>query len=53
MNCHVNQDICIKCGLCESLAPNFFKVDNIGKYNFILLEILDNNKIDEKSIHLI
>ncbi len=47
MICYVNQLICIKCGLCESLNCNIFKKDNSGDYRFIL------PLIDDKTINII
>lgn len=39
MNAFVDRDACIGCGICESVCPEVFQMDNEGKAKVIVGEI--------------
>lgn len=46
MRAHVDKDLCIGCGLCESICPKVFKMDDDGKAEALEVE-LDASAVGE------
>ena len=47
MKAHVNQDTCIGCGLCPSICPDVFTLqDDTGKATAYVEEVPDNIRDD-------
>jgi ferredoxin len=46
MRVSIEKDGCIGCGLCESICPNVFRMDNEGKAEVIASEVGKENEAD-------
>ncbi|OPF52971.1 ferredoxin [Clostridium baratii] len=44
MKAHVDKDTCIGCGLCPSIAPEVFDMDDDGKAKEIVDEVAEENQ---------
>lgn len=44
MKAYVDRDACISCGLCESLCPDVFKLDDEGISVVIVDEVPEDSK---------
>ena len=44
MKANVDKDTCIGCGLCPTIAPEVFDMDDDGKAYTILEEVPENSK---------
>ncbi|AIY84430.1 MULTISPECIES: ferredoxin [Clostridium] len=44
MKAHVDKDTCIGCGLCPSIAPEVFDMDDDGKAKEIVDEVAEGNQ---------
>lgn len=44
MKAAVDKDTCIGCGLCPTIAPEVFDMDDDGKAHTIVDEVPDNSK---------
>ncbi|MEW8955531.1 ferredoxin [Clostridium sp.] len=48
MKAYVDKDTCIGCGLCPSISPSVFDMDDDGKAKTIVDEVPDDAKDDTK-----
>lgn len=48
MKAHVNEDLCIGCGLCPSIAPEVFELGDSGKAESIVDEVPDSSTDEAK-----
>lgn len=48
MKAHVDKDTCIGCGLCPSIAPEVFDMDDDGKAKEIVDEVAEENQDSAK-----
>lgn len=44
MKANVDKDTCIGCGLCPTIAPEVFDMDDDGKAHTIVEEVPENSK---------
>lgn len=44
MKANVDKDTCIGCGLCPTVAPEVFDMDDDGKAHVIVEEVPENSK---------
>lgn len=44
MKANVEKDVCIGCGLCESICPEVFAIEDDGKSKAIVEEVEDSLK---------
>lgn len=44
MKAHVDKDVCIGCGLCPSICPEVFDMDDDGKAHEIVDEVPSENE---------
>ena len=52
MKANVDKDTCIGCGLCPTIAPEVFDMDDDGKAHTIVEEVPENSKEAAKVIRL-
>lgn len=48
MNANVDKDTCIGCGMCESICPDIFVMDDDGKSKVIVSDVPADNQDEAK-----